>query len=206
MEARVSEILENVLGLLGLEGSFEVTENEKDVTVVIETDDAGRLIGYKGETLDALQLLVNLMASKNAPEGEFKRVMIDVGGWRKNKEEDLESRAKEWAEEVIETQKEIALDPMPSWQRRIVHLVIEATEGVESESMGDGRDRHLVIRPAGSIKTSPDSEETSEKENEEVIPSEAEGSEPTQPEESADVEEVEPEKAVETEEETPKED
>ncbi len=152
MEAKVSEILENVLGLLGLEGSFEVTENDKDVTVTIDTDDAGRLIGYKGETLDALQLLVNLMASKQMGEEGFKRVMVDVSGWRKNKEDDLEGRAKEWAQEVLETQKEIALDPMPSWQRRIVHLVIEETEGIESESVGDGRDRHLVIRPAGSAK------------------------------------------------------
>ncbi len=147
MEAKVSEILENILGLMALEGSFEVTEGPDEVVVSIETNDAGRLIGFKGETLDALQLLVNLIANKGTGEGEYKRVIVDVAGWRKSKEGDLERRARLWADEVIEAGREIELDPMPAWQRRIVHMIVSEVEGVESESMGEGRDRHLVIRP-----------------------------------------------------------
>ncbi|MDO8638907.1 MAG: R3H domain-containing nucleic acid-binding protein [Candidatus Daviesbacteria bacterium] len=148
MEQKVSEILENILGLLALEGSFEVVENPEEVNVTIETTDPGRLIGFRGETLDSLQLIVNLILSRQINDEEkFKRVIIDVEGWRKNKEEDLGRRAGAWAKEVLETGKEIELEPMPSWQRRIVHMVISETKGVESESIGDGRDRHLVIRP-----------------------------------------------------------
>ncbi len=146
MEAQVSEILENILGMLALEGNFEVVEGPEEVTVTIETEDAGRLIGFKGETLDSLQLLVNQMISKKAEK--FKRVIIDVSGWRKNKEGDLENRARYWAEEVKESSKEIELDPMPAWQRRIVHMVISEISGVETESVGEGAERHLVIRPA----------------------------------------------------------
>lgn len=146
MESIVSEILENILGMMALEGSFEVVENDEDVRVTIETADPGRLIGFRGETLDALQFLVNQIASKKSET--FKRVVIDVEGWRKNKEEDLAKRAKVWAEEVLESGEELSLEPMPSWQRRIIHLVIEETTGVESESIGDGRDRHLVIKPS----------------------------------------------------------
>ena len=152
MEAQVSEVLENILGLLALEGSFEVVEGPEEVTVSIEASDPGRLIGFKGETLDALQLLVNQIIGRQQEEGgKFKRVIIDVAGWRKSKEGDLERRARSWAEEVKETGREIELDPMPSWQRRIVHMVISEIEGVESESVGEGRERHLVIKPAGKV-------------------------------------------------------
>ncbi|MDO8429602.1 MAG: R3H domain-containing nucleic acid-binding protein [Candidatus Daviesbacteria bacterium] len=144
MEAKVSEILENILGMLALEGSFEVIEGPEEVTVSIEANDSGRLIGFKGDNLDALQLIVNQMVSRKYPD-EYKRVVIDVGGWKKNKEAELEVQARRWAEEVLENGEQIELDPMPSWQRRIVHLVLEEVEGVESESLGEGRERHLVI-------------------------------------------------------------
>src|SRR3989344_67031 len=147
MEAKVSEVLENILGLMALEGSFEVTEGPEEVLVSIETNDAGRLIGFKGETLDALQFLVSLIANREAGEN-FKRVVGGGAGWRKSKEGDLERRARSWADEVLESGKEIELDPMPSWQRRIVHMVVSDVEGVESESLGEGRERHLVIKPA----------------------------------------------------------
>lgn len=152
MEAKVSEILENILGLLGLEGSFEVTENKDQVDVVIETEDAGRLIGYRGETLDALQLLVNQILNRQVSSEEFKRVVIDVSGWRKNKEEELEQKTRRWADEVRESGNPLELEPMPAWQRRVIHLVVGEMKGVESESMGEGKDRHLVIKPAGKNK------------------------------------------------------
>ncbi|OGE70793.1 hypothetical protein A2617_01780 [Candidatus Daviesbacteria bacterium RIFOXYD1_FULL_41_10] len=148
MEDKVSEVLENILGMMALEGSFEVEENKEDVRATIETADPGRLIGFRGETLDALQLLVNQIVSRQNPDSDFKRVVIDVEGWRKNKEEDLAKRAKGWAQEVKESGKEMELEPMPSWQRRIVHLAIEEVEGVTSESIGEGWDRHLVIKTA----------------------------------------------------------
>lgn len=149
MEAKVSEILENILGLLGFEGSFEVVEEEENIQVTIETSDPGRLIGFRGETLDSLQLLVNLILGKQLSEDQkYKRVVIDVAGWKKSKEEDLKKRAQNWALQVKDSGKEMELEPMPSWQRRIVHMVISETAGVESESIGEDRERHLIIRPA----------------------------------------------------------
>lgn len=144
MEAKVSEILENILGLLALEGSFEVEEGVDEITVSIDASDTGRLIGYKGETVDSLQLLVNQILGKQSEV--FKRVVIDVGGWRKSKEGELENKARKWAEEVKESGHEMELEPMPSWQRRIIHLIIEEIDGVESESVGEGRERHLIIK------------------------------------------------------------
>ena len=165
MEAQVSEILENILSLLSLEGSFEVTEKEEGVFVTIDTEDAGRLIGHQGETLSSLQLLVNQIFAKQADE--YRRVIIDVSNWRKSKEEDLAERAGRWAEEVKESGKEIELEPMPSWQRRIVHLTIEGIEGIESESIGEGLERRLVIKPVDG-KPQKDS---GKKEDEKNLPS-----------------------------------
>lgn len=147
MEAKVSEVLENILGMLALEGSFEVVEGTEEVTVSIDANDPGRLIGFKGETLDALQLLVNQIISKQSAD-QFKRVVVDVSGWRKNKEGELENMARAWADEVLDSKQQLELDPMPSWQRRVVHMVISEIEGVQSESIGEGKERHLVIRPA----------------------------------------------------------
>lgn len=150
MENQLSEILDNLLGMLLLEGSYEIEEADDSFVVSIETKDAGRLIGARGESLDALQLLVNQMAARKigpAPSGAgFKRVVIDVENWKKQKEDELTSMAKSRAEEVLTGKKEIELEPLPAWQRRIVHMTVSEIKGVESESIGEGRDRHIVIK------------------------------------------------------------
>lgn len=146
MEEKVSELLENILGLLGLEGSFEVEEKEEGVFVSIDATEPGKLIGKNGETLAALQLLMNLAMSRQMGMENSKRVIVDVSSWRQSKEEDLAHRARGWAERVLETKEAMELDPMPAWQRRIVHMTIEQTPGVTSESVGEGADRHMIIR------------------------------------------------------------
>ncbi len=146
MEAQVSEVLENILSLLGFEGSFDVEEKEEAIFVTIDTNDAGRLIGHQGDTLAALQLIVNLIVSKKQTENS-KRILVDVSGWRKTKEEELAHKARSWAEKVKQSGQPQELEPMPSWQRRIVHMTIEGTDGVKSESVGEGPDRHLIITP-----------------------------------------------------------
>lgn len=150
MEEQLSEVLDNLLGMLLLEGSYEIEEADDSFLVSIETKDAGRLIGARGESLDALQLLVNQMMLKKigpAQDGAgSKRVLVDVEGWKKQKEQDLVSDAKAWGQQVLETKKDFELEPLPAWQRRIVHMTIGEIEGLESESMGEGRDRHIVIK------------------------------------------------------------
>lgn len=167
IEEQLSEVLDNILGLLLLEGSYEVEEEEVGFMVSIDTKDAGRLIGARGESLEGLQLLVNQIMSRKMGQfvlseakpkvGEaggstlsraegFKRVILDVSGWRKQKEEELISRAKDLGKQVLETGKEMELEPMSPWQRRVVHMVIQELGGLSSESMGEGRDRHIVIK------------------------------------------------------------
>ncbi len=151
MQKQLEDILDNLLGLLLLEGSYDIEENDELFNVKIDTPDAGRLIGFKGESLTALQYLTNQILSRKSVLSEvegFKRVIVDVADWRKQKEEGLTNKAREWMEKVLQSGEPLELEPMPSWQRRIVHIVVSESEGVESESVGEGRDRHLVIKPA----------------------------------------------------------
>lgn len=146
MEEKVSEILENILGLLGLEGSFEVDEKEEAVFVSIDAEDPGILIGRGGETLASLQLILNLISSRQFGQ-DAKRIVVDVSDWRKSKEEELASRTAGWTQKVVETNEPMELEPMPAWQRRIVHMTVEQTPGVKSESIGEEPERRLVISP-----------------------------------------------------------
>lgn len=156
MEEQLGEILDNLLGMLLLEGSYEIEEKDENFLVSIETSDAGRLIGARGESLDALQLLVNQMVAKKVGEENFKRVIIDVESWRKQKEEELRKSAASWGKQVLESGQPMDLEPMAAWQRRIVHMVISEIKGLSSESVGEGRDRRIVIKPgnkSADVKT-----------------------------------------------------
>ena len=150
MEEQVTEVLDNILGLLLLEGSYEIEEKEEGFFVSIDTQDAGRLIGTQGQSLESLQLIINQIVSQkqkeDPPAGGFKRVVLDVSGWRKQKEEELKNQAEAWGKQVLETKKELELEPQSPWQRRIIHMVIEDMDGVTTESVGEGRDRHIVIK------------------------------------------------------------
>lgn len=144
MEQKVSEVLETILSMLSLEGSFEVEDKNDGVFVSIETTEAGKLIGFQGQTLSALQLIANLILTKQLGE-DSKRVIIDISGWRQNKEQELAQKTKGWIQQVLSEGKDLELDPMPAWQRRIVHMNVQETSGLKSESIGEGLDRHLVI-------------------------------------------------------------
>lgn len=150
MEEKLTDVLDNLLGLLLLEGSYEIEEGDEAMNVLIETDEAGRLIGARGESLDGLQLIVNQIMSRKIGEGpsaeRFKKVIIDVSGWRKQKQEELTLSAKEWGKQVLESGKEMELEPQSPWQRRIIHSIISEIEGLETESIGEGRERHIVIK------------------------------------------------------------
>lgn len=148
MEEQLSDTLDNLLGMLLLEGSYEIEEGADGFMVSIDTKDAGRLIGARGESLEGLQLIVNQIMSRKVGENTFKRVILDVGEWRKQKEEELKSMAKDLGKQVLESGKELEVEPMSPWQRRVVHMVLEEMGGLTSESMGEGRDRHIVIKPA----------------------------------------------------------
>lgn len=130
---------------LGIQGDFEITENSEGYDIVLTTDDSGIVIGRHGDTLEGLQIISSLAISKAL--GEFKRVSIEVGDYKKNREEYLRNLAMDTKDKVMSEGKEISLPDLKSWERRIIHLILQDDKEVISESLGEGRDRVLVIRP-----------------------------------------------------------
>ncbi|KKQ27476.1 MAG: Single-stranded nucleic acid binding R3H domain-containing protein [Candidatus Levybacteria bacterium GW2011_GWA2_37_36] len=145
----IQEVTEKLLKLLDVDGDFEILESkeskEESVEIVLNTKDTGVVIGYHGDTLEGLQLVLSLCVARNL--GRFVRISIDVGDYKKNRTEFLKTLAQETKERALAEGKEIAVPELKSWERRIVHLLLEKDEEVVSESQGEGRDRVLIVRP-----------------------------------------------------------
>jgi spoIIIJ-associated protein len=137
---------EELLQVLGIEGSCEVSQADEQMAILaIDAEETGMLIGYHGETLEALQLLISLAAAKK--NGEFVRVSVEVGDYKKNREEWLKSLVDQTKQRVLDEGRAIALPNLKPWERRVVHLMLQDDADVVSESMGEGRERTLTISP-----------------------------------------------------------
>jgi spoIIIJ-associated protein len=145
----IKEITEKLLKLLDVEGDFSLLDSKdgdkENVEVVINTKDTGVVIGYHGDTLEGLQLILSLCVARNL--GRFVRISVDVGDYKKNRTEFLKALAQETKSRVLAEGREIAVPELKSWERRIVHLLLEKDGEVMSESQGEGRDRVLVVSP-----------------------------------------------------------
>ena len=139
------KIIKDFFVSLGVEAEMKITEDEEAISVNMETEDTGMVIGYHGETLEALQLVLSLILAKQ--NGEFKRVSIEVGDYKKNRTEWLERLALDAKERALAQEKEVYLSELKSWERRVVHLFLQDDKEVTSESSGEGKDRVLVIKP-----------------------------------------------------------
>lgn len=143
--------IEKIIKTLGVDGTFTVAYEEgKDgqpavVDVVLDTPDSSLVIGYHGETLEALQLVLSLVLSKDL--NEFVRVSVEVGDYKKNRSEYLENLAKRMKERALTDNREVSLPELKAWERRVVHMILQEDKEVETESIGEGRERTLVIRP-----------------------------------------------------------
>lgn len=142
----VGEATEELLGKLGLSAEVAVTEGEEEgFQVDINGEDLGALIGYHGETLSSLQLFLNLLTHRKI--GEWRRVLVDIGGYRKEREQKLFDLARRTADRVRFLQTPVTLTPMPSFERRLVHMALGEEEGVKTESEGEGWERRVVVKP-----------------------------------------------------------
>lgn len=144
-EISAKEIIVDFLKTLEIDVVPEVTETEDEIQVVLDTDEGGLIIGYHGETLESLQLVIALIIAKKT--GVFKRVSVEVGDYKKNREEWLRNLAIDTKQKVLEQQREYQLSDLKSWERRIIHLILQDDKEVDTESVGEGRDRVLIVRP-----------------------------------------------------------
>lgn len=143
--AQIETIAIDLMKRLELEAEVEVSEQEEIVEVLIKTEETGIVIGYHGEVLDSLQLILSLMVSQKL--GRFQRVTIEVGDYKKNRSEYLEKLAVQVKEKVIQEGREHAVSSLRPWERRVMHMLLKDDESVTSESVGEGKERVLIIKP-----------------------------------------------------------
>lgn len=128
-------------------------ENDKDIVYNINCEeDYGILIGRRGETLDAIQYLVRLTAKKSGDEVDGARVSVNVGNYREKRAENLRALAAKHAKTVLKYGRNVALEPMNPYERRIIHTAIQEIEGVTSHSVGYDSDRKVIISLEEGVK------------------------------------------------------
>lgn len=140
-EKKIKEVFDH----LGIDESFELIESEESIDVIIESEDPGMIIGHHGDTLDSLQLILSLSLAKET--GEFKRVSLEVGDYKKNRSDYLKSLAEQSKQRAMEEGREIFLPSLKPWERREVHMHLADDAEVISESVGEGKERTLVVKP-----------------------------------------------------------
>ena len=147
-EAYIKSILEG----MGVQDA-SISSSEDDESVYVQLDcgnDYGYVIGRRGETLDAIQYLTRLVINKG--KDNYKRVSINAGNYREKREETLRELAKKNAARVKKYGRNVCLDPMNPYERRIIHTTIQEIEGVDSHSIGSESDRRVVITLAEGFK------------------------------------------------------
>jgi spoIIIJ-associated protein len=142
---RVRSILERVVEVLDVDAEVEVEEDPERIIGRVEGDDVGLLIGRRGQTIDAVQLLCYRAAFRGLQER--KRVVVDAAGYRARRQEAIERQADRAAERALKAGKEIELEPMTPTERRVVHQYLKDRAGVETFSEGDEPERCVIVAP-----------------------------------------------------------
>ena len=150
LETFLKEKTEEITGKMGLPANVSVKESEKRTLVDIEPKDEADtplLIGFHGQTLNALQTILRTLAFKSFDES--LSILVEAGGYREQREEELRRRALEAADKARFLLKEVSFPAMSSYERRVIHVILSEEKGVKTESRGEGRERHIVVTPEG---------------------------------------------------------
>lgn len=137
---------EKILKLLKVEAGLSLKEEEGRVFLTLESEEPGLLIGYHGQTLASLELILNLVVSKKL--GQWSPMTLDVADWRKNREEALREMAQNFAAKAKASGQPQVLPFLTSQERRVVHMSLAQNSDVVTISEGEGADRRLIIKPA----------------------------------------------------------
>jgi spoIIIJ-associated protein len=144
----LEEMLEEIVDDLGLDAKIEVDQRDGVLTGRIEGEDVGLFIGRHGQTIDAVQHLAQRIVFPEGPSST--RVVIDANGYRARRADALRGEADDAADEAISSGKPVDLDPLPPFERRIVHEYLRERGDVETHSEGNEPERYLVISPLES--------------------------------------------------------
>jgi len=145
-EAAALDFVSKVLAGIGVRGNISSHHDDETIFVNVSGRDVGAVIGRRGETLDSIQYLTSLVVNRQSDKRY--RVVLDIGGYRKRREETLVALARRTAEKVVKVQKSYEMEPMSATERRIIHYTLQDFPGVTTYSEGESPDRCVIIAPS----------------------------------------------------------
>ena len=144
IQEKGKEFLLGLAKMLDENATCEVSVNENEVSFSLKGEKLGKLIGFHGDNLQSLQIL--LSGLKTRGEGAL-RLFLDVDGYKASRNQSIIDLANKTAEQAIKIERNIHLDPMNAYERRIVHTTLQDRDDVTTESTGEGEKRHVVVKP-----------------------------------------------------------
>jgi spoIIIJ-associated protein len=144
--ARLRELLETICAALGAPVRIEIAEDDELISATLTGPDLGLVIGKRGQTIDAIQYLATAIVFRG--QEDRKGISVDAAGYRDRRRATLEQQADRAAADAVAAGDSVALEPMSSVERKIVHLHLQDREDVETESDGNEPNRFVVVHPA----------------------------------------------------------
>lgn len=142
---RATQFIDGLLKILGVEGSSELVADEESLKIEIKTSESARVIGKRGDVLDAIQTIAGAVA--NIGRDEYVKVVVDCENYRSQREETLIALAHKIEKKAVETGRKVILEPMNPYERRIIHSALVGSEEVKTASEGREPSRYIVVIP-----------------------------------------------------------
>lgn len=139
----IEEFLRIFIEKLGSKLEYTIKLEENEILVDINGEDCGSLIGYRGETLNAMQTIISSIANKKVKERI--KVILDIQNYREKREKNLVELAEKVSKTVLRNGKNITLEPMSPYERKIIHSALQENSRIETYSIGEGDNRRIVI-------------------------------------------------------------
>jgi len=174
MEDTIKKELDTLLSLMGIEAQYDLNVEEsngvKYIKISFNGENLGYLIGNHGKHLESLQYIFSLILRKKLEEGTEYRVVMDVGGYKEERNKKIERMALQKADDARILGEPIELEPMSPSDRRVVHMALQVFDDIKTESVGEGNDRRVKIIPISDkeiLKGKEDSDSDDKEESEE---------------------------------------
>src|SRR5919201_3449863 len=146
LAAEVRELVERIAVGIGVTARVDVREDDETITLTCSGPELGMLIGRHGQTIDAVQYLVNAIVYRSHPD-DRKEVVVDAAGYRARRRASLEALAVRSAQRALQSGESVELDPMTAVERKVVHLRLKEFPGVETSSEGTEPSRYVIVTP-----------------------------------------------------------
>ncbi|WP_175637929.1 RNA-binding cell elongation regulator Jag/EloR [Metabacillus schmidteae] len=141
----VHAFLSDIVQKMGINADIDVKQTGKTINIQLSGDKMSVLIGKRGQTLNSLQYLTQLVANRNS--NHYIQIILDAENYREKRKETLKLLAEKLAKQVIRTSKNVSLEPMPSSERKVIHAALAEFREIKTYSVGEEPNRHLVISP-----------------------------------------------------------